>query len=166
MTGWGIAGHQSGGGTRSLIGRRVGPTGEHRRAVGRGRTIGRPLSGLSCFPQRQTEAAAFALPGQCSGVTRIISARRQKHLPPLPPTAYIHHCVLWRPSIWYVGHGHCKANKRSTDSRRGATGDDYPAHNRPIVGRSLVLILGSREIPFSGSRKKIETRDSRVLLTS
>jgi len=29
---------------------------------------------------------AFALPGQCSVVTRVISARRQKHVPPLPPT--------------------------------------------------------------------------------
>jgi len=36
----------------------------------------------------------------------------------------------------------------------------------PIVGRSLVSILGSREIPLSGSRKKIETRDIRVSLTS
>jgi len=29
---------------------------------------------LSCFLYRQTEAAAFALPGRCSGVTRVISA--------------------------------------------------------------------------------------------
>ena len=35
----------------------------------------------------------------------------------------------------------------------------------PIVGQSLVSILGSREIPFPGSRKKIETPDSRVSLT-
>jgi len=58
--------------------------------------------------------------------------------------------------------------KWSTDSKHGVTGDSYPAHNRPIVGRllSLVSILGSQEIPFLGSRKKIETRDSRVSLTS
>jgi len=43
-------------------------------------------SDLPCFLKRQTEAAAFALPGRYSGVTRVISARRQKHLPPLPPT--------------------------------------------------------------------------------
>ena len=36
----------------------------------------------------------------------------------------------------------------------------------PTVGRSLVLILRSRELPFSGSRKKIDTRDSRALLPS
>jgi len=47
------------------------------------RTIGRYLSALSCSLYRQTEVAAFALPGRCSGVTRVISAR---HLPLLPPT--------------------------------------------------------------------------------
>jgi len=47
------------------------------------RTIGRYLSVLSCSLYRQTEVAAFALPGRCSGVTRVISAR---HLPLLPPT--------------------------------------------------------------------------------
>ena len=31
-------------------------------------------SDLSCFLQRQTEAATFALPGRCSGVTTVISA--------------------------------------------------------------------------------------------
>jgi len=40
------------------------------------------------------------------------------------------------------------------------TGDNYPAHNRPIVGWLLVSILGSREIPFPGSRKKMG--DSRL----
>ena len=47
------------------------------------RTIGRYLSAVSCSLYRQTEVAAFALPGRCSGVTRVISAR---HLPLLPPT--------------------------------------------------------------------------------
>ena len=56
-------------------------------------------SDLSCFLytlQRQTEAAAFALLGRCSGVTMVISARWQKHLFPLPPTALICHCPLFR----------------------------------------------------------------------
>jgi len=52
----------------------------------RGRTIGRHLSGLSCFLQRQTEAVAFALQGRCIGVTRVISAWRQRHLPLLSHT--------------------------------------------------------------------------------
>ena len=70
--------------------------------------------------------------------------------------------------IWYVGHGHGEANKWSTDrpSKCRATGGNYPADNRPIVGQSLVSILGSGDIPFLGSRKKIETGDSRVSLTS
>jgi len=72
--------------------------------------------------------------------------------------------VSRHPCIWYMGHG--EANKRSTDSKRSATGGNNPAHNGPISGQSLVLILGSGEIPFLGLRKKIETRDSRVLLTS
>ena len=53
-----------------------------------------------------------------------------------------------------------RSNKLSTDSKHSkcrATGDNYPAHNKPVVGQSLVSILGSREIPFPGSRKKIET---------
>ena len=54
-----------------------------------------------------------------------------------------------------MGHGCSEANKRLIDSKHRATGDNY--HNRPIVGRSLVSILGSREIPFPRSRKKIET---------
>ena len=56
-------------------------------------------SDLSCFLYtlyRQTEAAVFALPGRLSGVTMVISSRRQKHLFPLPPTALIHHCPLFR----------------------------------------------------------------------
>ena len=36
----------------------------------------------------------------------------------------------------------------------------------PIVGRLLVRIFGNREIAFLGPRKRIDTRDSRVLLTS
>jgi len=53
--------------------------------------------------------------------------------------------------------GECgEANKRSTDSKPLATGGSYPIHNR----RSLVSILGSREIPSSGSREKIETLES------
>ena len=68
--------------------------------------------------------------------------------------------------IWYVGHSSGEANKRSIDSKHGARGGNYPAHNRPIFGQSLVSILRSREIPFLGSREKIENQDSRVSLTS
>jgi len=32
---------------------------------------------LFCFLQRQTEGAAHGLPGRCSSITRVISARRQ-----------------------------------------------------------------------------------------
>jgi len=44
-------------------------TGDHRPAIGCGWTITWRLSAHSCFLQRQTEAAAFALPGWCSGVS-------------------------------------------------------------------------------------------------
>jgi len=64
-----------------------------------------------------------------------------------------------------VGHGCGEANKQLTDSKRGVTGDN-PTHNRPIVGRSIFSILGNREIPFLGSRKKIDTGDFGVSLTS
>jgi len=73
--------------------------------------------------------------------------------------------VSQRLCVWYAGHGRGEANKPSTDNKHGATDDNYPAHNRPIVRWSLVSILGSREIPFPESRKKIESRDSRVSLT-
>ena len=53
--------------------------------VGHGQMISRHLSGLSCSLERQTEVAAFALPGRCSGVTSVISARQQKHPPPAVP---------------------------------------------------------------------------------
>ena len=46
--------------------------------------------------QRPTEAAVFAQPGRLSGVTMVISSWRQKHLFPLPPTALIRHCPLFR----------------------------------------------------------------------
>ena len=64
--------------------------------------------------------------------------------------------------VWHLygmrGHDGGEANKQSTDSMHGATGDSYPAHSRPIVRQSLVLILLSREIPYPGSRKKLESR--------
>jgi len=62
--------------------------------------------------------------------------------------------VLRRPCIWYVVHGRGEANKRLTDSKRGVTGSSYPAHNRLVVGQSLVSILGSQKIPFPGLIKK------------
>ena len=82
--------------------------GDHRPAIGRGRMMAVGTfdvcsnaavnSDLSCFLytlQRQTEAAVFALLGQLSGVTMVISSRRQKRLFPLPPTALIRHCTLF-----------------------------------------------------------------------
>jgi len=115
----------------------------------------------------QTEAAVFALLGRCSGVTGVISARRQTSAAAVPYHLDTPLCFVSRhPCIWYAGHGRREKNKRSTDSKRGATGDNYPTHNRPIVGRSLVCILGSREIPFLGSRKKIETLECLVNIPS
>jgi len=70
--------------------------GDPRPAVRRGRMISRHLSARSCSLQRQTEVAAFALPGRCSGVTRVISTRQQMFLPPLSPTIQICHCPLFR----------------------------------------------------------------------
>ena len=50
--------------------------------------------------------------------------------------------VSWSPCIWYVGHGRHEANKRSIDSKRGVTGDNYPTHNRPC---QAVASLDSRK---------------------
>jgi len=117
-------------GTRSPTGRRVRlPTS---RAVG------------TFDVCRQTEAAAFALPGRCSGLTMVISTRR-----PAAETSAPYHLdmplsfVLWCPCICYVGHSRGEANKRSVDSKREAIGGNYPTHNRPIFGQSLLSILGS-----------------------
>ena len=72
-------------------------------------------------------------------------------------------------------HLHCRANAgtevvKQTSNRLIASVErqvtNSPAHNRSTVGWSLVSILGSREILFREMRKKIETQDSRVLLTS
>ena len=62
--------------------------------------------------------------------------------------------VSRRLCVWYAGHGRGEANKPSTDSKHGATYDNYPAHNRPIGRQSLVWILESREIPFPGWEKR------------
>ena len=70
-------------GARSPTGPQTLGAGDLRPTVGRGQMISRRLSALSCSLYRQTEVATFALPGRCSGVTRVISAR---HLPLLPPT--------------------------------------------------------------------------------
>jgi len=75
----------------------------------------------------------------------------QKHLPP---------CPLFG-GVQYESHSRGETNKRSIDGRHTATSGNYPAQSRPVVRRSLVSILGSREIPFPGSRKKIETLESR-----
>jgi len=85
----------------------------HRPTIGLSGTIGRHLSDLSCFLQRQTEAATFALPGQSSDTTRVISAWWQQHLPSLPPTTYIcHFCAFGMQATAVV------KKTRSTDSKR------------------------------------------------
>jgi len=155
---------------RYVIADRPPDTGYGRpQACHRMRPDDRPTS--QCFFLFSTEAdwsATFALLGRCSGVTRVISARRQKLLSPLAvpyhldtPLSFVsrHLC------IWCVSHGRCEANKRSIDSKRRATDDNYPAHNRPIVGQLLVLILGSWEIRFLSrdreKRSRLETLESR-----
>jgi len=60
------------------------------------------------------------------------------------------------PSQWRTCQ---KADVQRNGGTRSSTGPGMPSagDHRPTVGRSLVSILGSREIPFPGSRKKIET---------
>jgi len=81
-----VSKHRLGSRRADAIADRPADTGDPRPTIRHGRMIGRHLSDLSCLLWRQTEVAAFALTGQCSGATRVISARRQKHLPPLSPT--------------------------------------------------------------------------------
>ena len=82
---------------RDAIADRMPGMGDHRPAVGRGRTMAVGTfdvcsnaavnSDLSCFLYtllRQTEAAVFALPGRLSSITVVISSWRHKHLFPLP----------------------------------------------------------------------------------
>jgi len=84
-----VSKHRLGLRRRDAIADRPLGTGDPRPAIGHGRTIGRHLSGLSFFLQRQTEVVAFALPARCSGITRVLSTRRHKHLPTLPPITQI-----------------------------------------------------------------------------
>jgi len=65
--------------------------------------------------------------------------------------------VSRRPCIWYMGHS--EANKRSTDSKRTATGGNNPAHNGPIFGQSRADSRKWRN-SFPGIEKK--NRDSRL----
>jgi len=58
------------------------------------------------------------------------------------------------------------SNKRSADSKRWATGDNYLAHSRPIVKWSCQSRFSKSRNSFPGIKKKMETRDSRVSLTS
>ena len=74
--------------------------------------------------------------------------------------------VSQRPCIWYTGHGRSEANKRLTNSKSGVTGGNYPADNRPIVGRSLISILkDSRKSrnSFPGIEKKTDLRLSSLV---
>jgi len=66
----------------------------------------------------------------------VISSRQQKHLFPLPLQLRYATVLCFAASV----HLECGprppwSNKRSTDSKRGATGDNYPAHNRPFGNR-------------------------------
>ena len=71
--------------------------------------------------------------------------------------------VLARLCVWYTGHGRGEANKRPMDSKRGATGDNYPAHNRPYC-RAVASLnfwkLGKSRNSFPRIKKK--DRDSRL----
>jgi len=93
----------------------------------------------------------------------VISVRRQKHLSPT-----IRHCPLFRgvrPCVWYAvqGRGEASHDQPIASVERQVT---IIRSQQVCCWGSLVSILGSREIHFPGSRKKIETRDSRVSLTS
>ena len=105
------------GGTRSPTGPQTPSSGDPRPAVGRGRTIGRHLSDLSCFLQRQTEAAAFALPGRSSGVTSYQHPVAETSASATPyhldtPLSF----VSRRPCVWYAGHGRSEAKQAITDT--------------------------------------------------
>jgi len=53
----------------------------------------------------------------------VVSSWRHKHLFPLPPTALIRHCPLFRGvGVWYAGHG-----------RREATSDRLIASAERLV---------------------------------
>ena len=95
-------------------------------------------SDLSCFLytlQRQTKAAVFALPGRLSGVTMVISSWRHKHLFPLPPTALIRHCPLFRCDG-------VRASGVPSHGRREATSDRLIASaERPVTIIPLTIGL-------------------------
>jgi len=112
-----------------------------------------------------------------TGVTKVISPRRQKHLlplmflPPLYSTTYIRHCPLFG-GVRVSSMRATAAVKQTSDrviasAKRRATGGNYPAHNRPYCRAVASLDSRKSRNSFPGiDKKKIETRDSRVSLTS
>jgi len=81
--------------------------------------------------------------GRVSGTIAYVSKHRLGTRETSAPAAPYHldtplSFVSRRLCVWYAGHDRGEANKWSTDSKRGVTGSNYPAHNRPIVGQSLV----------------------------
>ena len=93
-----------------------------------------------------------------------ISPWRPKHLFPLPlPLRYVTVlCFAASASMHLVcGPWPPWSNKRLTDSKLGATGDNNPAHSKPIVWRHVTLNSRKSRNSFPGIEKK-----NRVLLTS
>jgi len=72
--------------------------------------------------------------------------------------------VSQNPRVGYVNNGRSQANKGSTESKHGATGDNYPTHNRPYC--RAVARLDSRKSRNSFPGIENIDWDSRVLLTS
>jgi len=122
--------------TRSPTGPQTPGTGDPRPAVRHGLTVGQNFSALSCSLLRHTEWPHL----HCRADAVVTPAATVPYHLDTPLSFVSPH-----PSVWYAGHGHGEVNKQSTDSKPGATGDNYPAHNRPNVGRSLISILRSRQ---------------------
>ena len=149
--------------------------GDHRPAVGRGRVMAVGTfdvcsnaavnSDLSCFLytlQRPTEAVVFALLGRLSGVTMVISTRRQKHLFPLP-LHLIYATVLCfaaSASVRLV----CELRREATSDRLIASAERpvtiIPLTRGLLSGGRVSLDSQKLRNSFPGIEKKIEIRDS------
>ena len=106
--------------------------------------IGQHLSDLSCFLQRQTKAAAFALPGRSSGVTSHQHPVDETSAPATPyhldmPLSF----VSRRPCIWNAGHGRSEAKQAITDT----------SAERQVTIIQLTIDLLSRAVTNLDSRK-------------
>ena len=122
-------------------------------------------SDLSCFLytlQRPTEAVVFALLGRLSGVTMVISTRRQKHLFPLP-LQLIYATVLCfaaSASVRLV----CELRREATSDRLIASAERpvtiIPLTRGLLSGGRVSLDSQKLRNSFPGIEKKIEIRDS------